>query len=382
MSPNAITKPKGFLAAGISCGIKISGKKDLALIYSQVPALGCGLFTSNKVKAAPLLVTAGHLRKGTVRAIVINSGNANCFTGKQGLVDAKKMSVVTANFLGINESEVLVASTGIIGKPMPMQKIIPGIKELCSRLSRARGKDAASAIRTTDTFSKEIAKSFKVGLKTVTIGAMAKGAGMIFPHLADSSHATMLCFIATDACIQIAALKAALKQAVEYSFNAISVDGCMSTNDMVLILANAAAKNKPIKINSQDYGKFCAGLTAVCKDLAKKIVLDAEGATKFIQIHIKGAHSAPEARQAAFAIANSNLFKTACFGENRNVGRVIAAVGAAGIPFNQQKASLRLSSLKSRFINLEVNLGQGKSESVVYTSDLSPAYVHINAGYS
>ncbi len=377
-----ITKPKGFLAAGISCGIKKSGKKDLALIFSKTKALACGLFTANKVKAAPLRVSAQHLRKGKASAVIVNSGNANCYTGKQGLKDAKRIISIVAQYLGIKPSDCLIASTGIIGRQLPMQKILPSIRILCSKLSKQGGKMAAYAIQTTDKYLKQAAKSFKVGGKTVSIGAMAKGAGMIFPHLVPFKSATMLCFITTDANIEFSALKKALELSAEESFNAISVDGCMSTNDMVLFLANGQASNRKIKINSKEFNVFTGVLTDICKELAKKIVLDAEGATKFIEIRIKGAKSASLAKMSAFSIANSALFKTACFGENRNLGRVISAIGAIGVPLDEDKTKIKLSSLKNKNISLEVDLKQGKSEAVVYTCDLTPEYVKINAGYS
>jgi glutamate N-acetyltransferase/amino-acid N-acetyltransferase len=380
---NAVTKPKGFLAAGISCGIKRSGKKDLGLIFSKVTSLAYGLFTSNKVKAAPLLVTASHLAKHKARAIIVNSGNANCYTGKRGLNDARAMAVQTAKELKIKASDCLVASTGIIGKPLPMAKIFSTIPALCSKLSKAGARDAALAILTTDTFVKEASKTFTIAGKRICIGAMAKGAGMIFPNLVDGyKHATMLCFVTTDAHIQLAALKKALQLAAADSFNSITVDGCMSTNDMVLILANGQAGNSQIKPDTKEFKQFCANIKSVCLDLAKKIVLDAEGATKFIEISIKRAKSASLAKEAGFAIANSSLFKTACFGENRNIGRVISALGAIGISLPQKQTKIYLSSLKKKNILLEVDLGQGKYSSVVYTCDFSPEYVKINAGYS
>lgn len=380
---SAITSPKGFMAAGIASGIKKSGKKDLGLIYSQTPALACALFTKNKVKAAPLLVCAKHLINNRAQAVIINSGNANCYTGKAGLKDAENMALISAKVLGIGKTDVLVASTGIIAKPMPMGNIIPGIKKVCLKLSKNGGNDVAKAIMTTDTFIKQASRSFKVAGKTVHIGAIAKGAGMIFPNLESfPKHATMLVFITTDAGIEISALKNALKMAVEDSFNAISVDGCMSTNDTVLILANGEAKNKKIRLNSKDFTLFGNLLKSICKDLAKMIVLDAEGATKFIAIKISGAKSKLQAKEAGFAIANSLLFKTACFGENRNVGRVISALGSIGIHLENDKTKIELSSLEKKEISLEVDLQQGKASEIVYTCDLSPEYVKINAGYS
>ncbi|MBU2541093.1 MAG: bifunctional glutamate N-acetyltransferase/amino-acid acetyltransferase ArgJ [Candidatus Omnitrophica bacterium] len=377
---SAITRAKGFFAAGISCGIKKSNKKDLALILSVNKALATGLFTANSVKAAPLLVTRDHLKNGRAQAILINSGNANCFTGVGGLADARKVVRLVAKCLTIKTADVLTASTGIIAKPLPLNKIIPSIPSLCLKLRRGGGQDAAYAIQTTDTFLKQAAKSFKIGAKTVSIGAMAKGAGMVFPHL--RGHATTLCFITTDADIQYRALKEALGFAVEESFNAITIDGCMSTNDMVLILANAAANNRKIKLGSREFYKFRDILSGICKELAKKVVADAEGASKFIEIRIKGAKTQIQAKQAAFAIANSALFKSACFGENKNIGRIVQSVGAIGIKLEERKTKISLSNLRSKNIIVGVDLGQGKFDSVVYTSDLTPAYVKINAGYN
>jgi glutamate N-acetyltransferase/amino-acid N-acetyltransferase len=378
----SITQPKGFLAAGISCGLKKSGRKDLALIFSQSPAQACGLFTANKVKAAPLLVSIAHLKNNQAQAVIINSANANCYTGKQGFIDAEKMASLTAETLGLNNNDVLVASTGIIAKPLAMEKIIPGIKKLCLNVSKKGGQDAAYAIQTTDKCLKQALNRLKISGKTVTIGAMAKGAGMIFPNLKSFNHATMLAFITTDAKISVAALKKALEFSVDDSFNAITVDGCMSTNDSVLILANNQAQNKIIEYNSNDFFTFRNALNEICKALAKKIVMDAEGATKFIQIKIVGAKNARLARQAGFSIANSALFKTACFGENRNLGRIISALGSIGISLDEKKTKIKLSPLDKRNINLDVFLGQGKASSIVYTCDFSPEYVKINAGYS
>lgn len=383
MGISAITRPKGFNAAGVPCGIKKSGKKDLALIFSRIPALAFGLFTKNKVKAAPLIITARNLSNNRAQAIVANSGNANCYTGRSGISDAKKMAYLTAKAMGINSSDVLVASTGIIAKPMPMDKIIPGIKHLCLKVSKKGGIDAAQAIMTTDKVVKQAAASFKAGKAVISIGAIAKGAGMIFPQLeAFSKHATMFCFITTDANIELSALKESLYYAVNESFNRISIDACMSTNDMVLILANGQALNKKIKLNSKEFKLFKNSLTDICKILAKKIVVDAEGATKFIEIKIEGAKSAKLAKEAGFAVANSALFKTAVFGQNRNVGRVISALGAIGITLDEHKTKIKLSPLEKKNIFLEVDLAQGKHKSVVYTCDLSPEYVRINAGYS
>lgn len=376
-----VTGPKGFLASGISCGIKRSGKKDLALIYSSKPASAVGVFTNNKIVAAPIKVNQENLKDHKGRAIIINSGNANCFTGKQGFKNAVLITKMVAKNLQISSKDVLVASTGIIGKRLPVDKIKKAVPLLVKKLSRTGSRDANLAIMTTDTMAKSIAVSFKVGNKTVNIGAIAKGAGMIYPRLV-SRHATMLCFITTDVNISPPALKTALVTAVNQSFNCISVDGCTSTNDMVLILANGSANNPMLKINTNGFARFQSALSFICLDLAKKIVKDAEGATKFIQIEIIGGRSYSEAKTAGFAIANSSLFKTACYGNDPNWGRIVAALGSSGININEEKLKISFSSFKKKQIKITINLNQGNKTATVYTSDLSPEYIRINAEYN
>ncbi|MFH1201921.1 MAG: bifunctional glutamate N-acetyltransferase/amino-acid acetyltransferase ArgJ [Candidatus Omnitrophota bacterium] len=379
---SGITKPKGFLANGISCGIKKSGKKDLALIYSTTLAKAAGVFTKNQIKAAPLLVTINHLKDHLAQAVIINSGNANCFTKKPGLNDAILTAKLTSKRLRVKAEDVLVASTGIIGKRLPMDKIKKGISVLADGLNRDGNNNAGSAIMTTDKARKSIAVSFKLGNKSVSIGAIAKGAGMIYPHLANYPSATMLCFITTDANISILTLNTALVNAVDKSFNSISVDGCTSTNDTVLILANGQAENKIIKKDTRDFKVFSEALNFVCLELAKKIVKDAEGATKFIQIEINGASTEREAKRAAFSIANSNLFKTACYGNNPNWGRIVAALGSSGVKIVESSLNFSFSPFKKKEIKVSVNLNRGKNRATVYTSDLTPEYVRINAQYS
>ncbi|MCX5669343.1 MAG: bifunctional glutamate N-acetyltransferase/amino-acid acetyltransferase ArgJ [Candidatus Omnitrophica bacterium] len=369
--------PGGFKANGISCGLKKSGKPDLALIYSQFPALASAKFTTNSILAAPLIVCKEHLKLAKrFQAVLVNSGNANCFTGKSGIKDAKISASYLAQELKIAKNSVLVNSTGIIGKRLDVAKIKQGLRKLVLGLSSSGIHKAKMAIMTTDTFAKEISLSLKIKGKPVQICGIAKGAGMIAPNMA-----TMLCFIMTDAAITQGALDKSLGAAVDKSFNCISVDGCMSTNDTVLVLANAAAGNKVIS-NGADLRNFSQGLESLCLDLAKMVVADAEGATKFIQIDVIQAKHIQEAKKVALSIANSVLFKTAVFGQNPNFGRVAAAVGASGFKIKAEQLKIKLGSLKGKQVKLTVSLSRGKAKCTVYTSDLTPEYIKINAQYN
>ena len=391
-----VTRPKGFLASAICCGIK-RGNKDLCLIYSQAPAKAAGVFTANKVKGVPLIVSRINLNNGIAQAIIANSGNANCLTGKAGLNDAYIIIKSVARTLSIKKNDVLVASTGIIGKRLPVLNIISGIDKLVSLLSSTGSKDVAKALMTTDTFSKEAAVSFKIGCNTVNIGAVAKGAGMINPNMA-----TMLAFVTTDAAITIAALKKALKESVQATFNCITVDGDMSTNDCVFMLANGLAGNKTITTKGRDYELFKKALTSVCYAMAEKIIRDAEGATKFIKVNVKRAKDTNDARRAAYAIATSPLVKTAIYGEDPNWGRIAAAIGRSGADFMPAKLDIYLGGAKVLFkgtptninkdllkkrvfkkkdIEISAVLNRGYGEATILTSDLSKEYVDINAHY-
>ncbi len=373
-----VCAPKGFLANGISAGIKRSGKPDLGLIVSEVPAVTTGVFTVNSIKAAPLLVSMKHIQCGVSRAVLVNSGNANCYTGAFGLKYAQESTVLIADLLGIKKEQVLVTSTGIIGKQLPFNKISESANTLVSGLSLKYGDKFATAIMTTDLKLKEIAVSFKIGSKSVTIGGCAKGSGMIEPNMA-----TMLGFITTDASISLPLLKKALKEATDKSFNSITVDGCMSTNDMVTLQANGLAGNKKISVVGADYKKFVEALIIVCRDLAKKIVLDGEGATKFITIDVAGAANDVQAKKIAKSIANSMLVKTAAFGSNPNWGRVGAAVGSLGIPgINENTMKISFSPFDKKDIEISVQLQLGKAKATVYTCDLSYEYVKINGEYN
>jgi len=372
-----VTAPQGFKANGISCGIKRSGKKDLALIHSEVSAVCRGVFTKNSIVAAPLVVTKEKLRNNRAQAIVINSGNANCFTGNFGLLYARRTTDLIAKLLNIPASAVLVASTGIIGKPLPYLKIQNAAPTLVSGLSKNGGRKAADAILTTDLRIKESAVAIELNGKRVILGATAKGSGMIAPNMA-----TMLGFINTDAAIDAKMLKLALKNAVKKSFNSISVDGCMSTNDMVTVMANGLAGNKEIRKAGKDFDKFCQALDYICLDLSKKIVLDAEGGTKFIEITVQGAKDEAQAKRVGMAIANSNLFKTAAFGSDPNWGRVAAAIGSLGLNVSEKQLKIKFSSFKKKNIYINVDLNLGTAQTRVYTCDLSLDYVRINGKYN
>jgi glutamate N-acetyltransferase/amino-acid N-acetyltransferase len=369
--------PKRFKANGIACGLKKSGKPDLALFYSEIPAKASCKFTTNTVQASPLKISKQHLAKSKVfQAVIVNSGNANCFTGAAGLKDAMDTTKAVSKALGIKKERVLINSTGVIGKRLQVSKIIDGIPQLVSGLSQ-RGIDRAKkAIMTTDLFAKEISVKLSLGGKVVTVCGVAKGAGMIAPNMA-----TMFAFIFTDANISQAALDKALDLCVSVSFNCITVDGCMSTNDSVMILANGSSENKLIN-SGKDLVGFTKALNIVCLVLAKMIVRDGEGTTKFIQITVNKAKSAAQAKTAALAIANSNLFKTAIYGENPNFGRIVAAVGASGVDMKEDLFRIKVSPLKKRDIFVEVFLNTGSAKATVYTSDLTPEYIKINAEYN
>lgn len=318
-----------------------------------------------------------HLAKSRqFHAVIANSGNANCFTGAAGMRDAADTTRAVSRALGIKKEQVLINSTGIIGKRLQVSRIIGGIPQLVSGLSGGGIDKAKKAIMTTDLFAKEISVRLSLGGKVVTVCGVAKGAGMIAPNMA-----TMFAFIFTDADISQAALDKALGSCVEQTFNRITVDGCMSTNDSVIILANAAARNKPIK-GGKDLVSFTKALNIVCLELAKMIVRDGEGATKFIQITVNKAKSAAQARAAALSIANSNLFKTAVYGQNSNFGRIIAAVGSSGVEMKEESFRAKVSSLKKRDVFVEVFLNTGSAKATVYTSDLTPEYIKINAEYN
>jgi len=406
-----VTAPKGFIASGIASGVK-KGKLDLGLIFSERKAVCAGFFTSNRIKAVPVLLS-GSIIKGPVhRAVIINSGSANCLTGKKGLLDAKLILKRLAKLLSgsgalrlrsclrsIKESQVLICSTGPIGKRLDIKKILSGLPFLAEDLSRSGSHRIAQAIMTTDTRPKEFACSFKVENKEVRIGGVAKGAGMIAPNLVYPERmrgATTICVISTDANISKTTLKAATKCAVDNSFNSITVDGDMSTNDTFLCLANGAS-DVSIKPNTAAYKKFSQALNFVALNLAKMIVKDGEGATKFIEIKIAGAKTVAQAKRVAFGIAKSNLVKTAVYGGGSNIGRIASACGASEGGIRQNRLDIYVNGkkiikggiarsikgsgniFKKKNIEIECDLKLGKASHRVYTSDLSPKYVKINA---
>ncbi len=378
LKDGTVTSPKGFRANGVVAGIKRSGKRDLALIVSDIPANSAAVFTKNSIKAAPLIVSQKNMRNGKIQAIVANSGNANCFTGKFGLIYAQRTTEIVAQYLGIAAGDVVVASTGIIGRPLPFKKIRRAVKGLVVGLGRDAGLKAAEAILTTDTKVKTAAVTVMLGAKKITIGACAKGSGMIAPDMA-----TMLSFITTDAAITRQMLKMALRHASDQTFNNITVDGCMSTNDMVVVMANGLANNEPIAAAGPDFQKFTQALHWVCLNLAKKIVLDGEGATKFIEIQVTGGQNHAQAKRAGLAVANSVLVKTAAFGSNPNWGRVAAAVGSLGIPgLGEDSLKIKFSNFSCKDIVMAIDLNQGRAKATVYTCDLSYAYVKINGEYN
>ncbi|MFA4904970.1 MAG: bifunctional glutamate N-acetyltransferase/amino-acid acetyltransferase ArgJ [Candidatus Margulisiibacteriota bacterium] len=364
-----ITKPRGFIAAGMHAGIKRSGKPDMALIVSEVPANAAAVFTSNQYKAAPILISQAQIKSGKCRAIISNSGNANCGTGKRGLNDAKHMVLETARELKIDPQQVLVTSTGSIGKYLPMNKIIPGIRALSKKLSKAGGRMAAKAILTTDTRIKEIA--IRVG--GYTVAGIAKGSGMIHPNLA-----TMHAFITTDAKIDRGLLQKLLKQAVDKSFNMITVDQCQSTNDCVFVLANGLSEKK-IDNRKSKIG-FQKALEKVCIYLAKEIARDGEGATQMIEVRVTGARNEKEARIAARAIAGNDLLKCAIYGRDYNLGRILAAVGATSAKINPNKIKADIKFGRNLSL-VSCDLGAGRARAVAWGCDMTEGYIKINARY-
>lgn len=371
-----VTAPKGFKAAGIACGIKQSGKPDLSLIFSTVPAVAAGVFTTNQVKGNPVLVSQANLKKGVAQAIISNAGNANTWTGKKGLEDAWEMARLTAKALGIPASRVLVTSTGVIAKPLPMDKIRKGIKVAVKRLSPRGGHAAARAIMTTDTRPKEIA----VRAGKITIGGIAKGSGMINPGMAlstGSGHATMHAFITTDAIIDRRTLQKILKNAVDKSFNMISVDNCMSTSDCVFALANGLSGSR---VTGRESRVFIKAFEYVCEYLAKEIARDGEGATKLMEVRVKGARSDEDARKVTKALVGNFLLKAAVYGRDRNVGRILQTVGSTPAKVNWKEFKFDWKIGRKEDI-IAVNLGAGKFSATAWGCDLTEGYVRINAKY-
>ena len=392
-----IAYPQGFKAAGVRAGIKKNGNLDVAVIYSEKEAAVAGVFTQNQVAAAPVRVSKIVVGTGKAQAIVANAGCANACTGEQGLRDAEDMCKIAAKELNCREDAVIVASTGVIGVNLPMDKVESGIKAAVKELSKEGSVNAGNAIITTDTYSKCCATETQIGGKEVRFGAIAKGSGMIRPNMA-----TMFCFITTDVDIDQKLLQEALSEITEVSFNMISVDGDMSTNDTVIVMANGEAGNPKITEKNGDYEKFYATLKEMCIELSKKIAADGEGATKFLTIHVHGAGSFADAKQVGMSVANSPLVKTAFFGEDPNWGRVICAVGYSGVKISPEKTIIKFGdvpvyahSVGAKFDNaalrkvmaehdiiIDIDLGEGNSEATVFSCDLSYGYVKINGEYT
>jgi len=395
VASGGVTTPQGFRAAGVSAGIKANGGLDLALLVSETPATAAAVFTINRAQAAPVLVSREHLTRsgGIARAVIVNSGCANACTGDEGLQIANTMAADTARLVGCPVEHVLVASTGVIGVALPLDKIRSGLPAALRALGANQGAAAARAIMTTDPFPKEAAARTTIGGRDASVGGMAKGSGMIEPMMA-----TMLAFITTDAAVPQPLLDRALRDAVHDTFNAITVDGECSTNDSVMLLANGASG---ATVDAGQYDAFVRALRGVCLELALGIVRGGEGATKLVTVTVTGAASPEEARRAAKAIANSPLVKTAIHGGDPNWGRLIAVAGRAGVEFDLGRAAVTIGStvlfeagtphddnapraaeyLKGKEIAVAVDLGAGRATSTVWTCDLSAEYVRINADY-
>jgi len=391
-----VTSAQGFVASGVHCGIKPQ-KKDLAVVFSRVPAAAAGVFTTNKVKAAPVLLDIERVRSGRGQAVVLNSGNANACTGEQGMRDAREMAALAAQGLGVAEDLVCVCSTGVIGRLLPMDALRRGIPDAV-RLLSPDGAAAAEAIMTTDTVPKSAAVQVPIGGQVVTVGGMTKGAAMIHPQMA-----TTLTVLTTDAAVAVPLLHAALRRAADVSYNRITIDGDQSTNDTILVLANGEAGVPEIAEPGEALDAFQAALTACATDLARMIPRDAEGGTKLIEVTVRGAQSEDDAYRAARAIALSPLVKTAIYGRSPNWGRIFVAVGASGADVQPERMSVRIGPVLvaerggpagepesldevARYmagdtITVVVDLGLGKAETTMWTSDLTEQYVKENAHY-
>lgn len=386
-----VTSPGGFLAGATGAGIKYANRLDLGILFSEVPCAAAAVFTTNKVKAAPVILSQQRLRHGKARAAVMNSGCANACTGAQGMKDAAEMTELTAKHVGVAEDDVLVASTGVIGTLLPMERIRSGLPKV--KLTADGGHELARTIMTTDTVPKELA----VRAGDFTIGGMAKGSGMIHPNLA-----TMLCFLTTDANVDVDFLRAALKEAVDVSFNMVSIDGDNSTNDMVLIMASGKAGGKPVIRGSRQAGVFQQTLNKACISLAREIARDGEGATKLIEVNVSGAASVADARLAARTIVSSSLVKAAVHGSDPNWGRVIAAAGRSGVELEADKLYLEIGGIclvkggahvaydKAKVVKhldgagvfIDLNLNVGNAGATAWGCDLSEEYVTINSDYT
>lgn len=393
-----IAAPQGFRAAGVTAHIKNlqSTKRDCALLVSETPATIAGEFTTNLVKAAPVLWTSEVCARQSARAVFANSGNANACTGDKGMDDARATAAHVAKGLGAAAEEIAILSTGVIGFPLPMDRILNGVDACLAALSPEGGADAAAAIMTTDTVPKSMAVELPIGERIIRIGAMAKGAGMISPKMA-----TMLCVITTDAPLAVSALQFALSEAVKQSFNCICVDNDMSTNDTVICLANGMAGGAPLEPGSKEFSIFAGAVGEVCMTLAQALVRDGEGASKFVTIIVEGADYDDDAERIARAVASSQLCKTAFAGEDPNWGRIACAAGYSGADFSPDQLCIWIGPvqvlnnglpavyeeadaaavMKARDITIRIRVGDGRGECRFWTSDLSHDYVTINADY-
>jgi glutamate N-acetyltransferase/amino-acid N-acetyltransferase len=389
------TAAEGFVAAGVACGVRNSGGRDLGLLFSDRPCVTAAVFTRNVVKGAPLIVTKEAVEAGGARAVVVNSGNANAATGKQGLSDARAMQALAAEALKIETGEVAVASTGVIGVYLPMDCISEGLEETVGVLG-PDGASFAEAILTTDTRAKEIAVRVDVGGRAVTIGGTAKGSGMIHPHMG-----TMLAFLTTDANVERECLQKTLSSATERTFNRVTVDGDTSPSDMAILMANGAAGNDLMTLDHPDYPAFAEAVETVARGLAKEIARDGEGATRLVEVVVEGAKDEPSAAMLAKSVIGSSLVKAAVFGEDANWGRVLVAMGYAGVPFDPDEVELFFGPVKvfsggepvpheeaeanaalaSGEVVITVRMGEGDASATAWGCDLTYEYVEINGSY-
>jgi glutamate N-acetyltransferase / amino-acid N-acetyltransferase len=406
MIPDQPKTPKGFILTGVAAGIaRKKGKLDVGVIYARQPCTAAAMFTTNLVKAAPVLLSQRHIAKGKVQAVVVNSGNANACTGKAGINTAWESAKMAAAGLQVKPEQVIVASTGVIGVPLPLDKMKKGIEQAIKKIKRSPVRcnlltDFSQAIMTTDTVPKIVSVRFNAGGKPVIITGVAKGSGMIHPNMA-----TMLVFIMTDAAAEKDFLKTALKYSVEPSFNMLTVDGDTSTNDMVMVLASGQAGNKIITGQSRDAGIFTEKLQQVCRELTIMIARDGEGASKLVEVIVNGARNFAAAKQVAMSIAKSSLVKTAIFGNDPNWGRIIAAIGYSGEKIDPDRVDIAIAAgnkkiqmcrngidvgfsepqakqlLHGKELKLLINLKQGKASATVYTCDFTHGYIDINASY-
>jgi len=388
-----VTAPSGYRAAGIKTGVKESGAKDLALVYSTRPANAAAVYTTNKVQGAPIAIDREHLADGKARAVILNSGNANVCNGDVGLDHARRMCALTASELGLQTEEVLVCSTGLIGVPLPIAKIEAGIPQIVAALSEEGGATAAEAIMTTDTVPKSCAVEVELEAGRAVVGAMAKGAAMIAPNMA-----TMLAVVTTDAAVPSGQLQELLSQAIQRTFNCITVDGDMSTSDTVILMANGDGS----ELGERDYARLYEGIEYACRQMAQAIARDAEGSSKLITIAVRGAATEAEARQVGIAVANSSLVKTAAFGNDPNWGRILCAMGYAGVEFDPERARVSLcgtdiygngagldfdgdklsAAMQAEEMAIDIDLAMGAATAEIFTCDLTYEYVRLNAEYT